>query len=56
MLAYVNGPFIASLEWFTITTTQLVGRAAATATAPANPGVILNYRGNQPSFTVAYSF
>jgi hypothetical protein len=56
MLAYVNGPFIASLEWFTIVTTSVVGRAAATATAPANPGVINTYRGNQPSFTVAYSF
>lgn len=47
MLAYVNGPLMATLEWLNITT------VSPNATMP---GQTVSYSGNQPSFTIAYAF
>ena len=50
MLAYVNGALMATLEWLNIATEQPV------AAAPTAPVTVVTYRGNQPSFTLAYAF
>lgn len=50
MLAYVNGPLMATLEWFYLATTSVT----------VNPMTMLSSEvtntGNQPSFTIAYQF
>lgn len=51
MLAYVNGPLMATLEWLQIATEQPLAAAV-----PGAPQAIATYRGNQPSFTIAYAF
>jgi len=47
MLAYVNGPLIATLEWLNITTVRPMAPMSAQT---------VSYSGNQPSFTIAYNF
>lgn len=49
MLAYVNGPLMASLEWFHLATTSL-------SSAGGVPPTELTTRANQPSVTFAYAF
>jgi hypothetical protein len=56
MLAYTDGPLVLTLEWFHVATTSFIPGLAATATTPATVAQELTYRGNQPSFTLAYMF
>ena len=56
MLAYTDGPLVLTLEWFHVATTSFIPGLAATPTAPATVAQALTYRGNQPSFTLAYMF
>jgi hypothetical protein len=57
MLAYVNGPLTVTIEWLNIATQQpMAATSSATPGAPALPPTVATYRGNQPSFTLAYAF
>jgi hypothetical protein len=50
MFAYVNGPLMATIEWFYLATTSLAVKQETMAVYEATT------TGNQPSFTIAYSF
>lgn len=56
MLAYTDGPLVLTVEWFNCATTSVIPARMATATTPATAALEVVTRGNQPSFTLAYSF
>jgi hypothetical protein len=56
MLAYVDGPFVVTLEMYHVITDTRTPDIPATATTPAIPASESTTHGNQPSVTVIYMF